>query len=234
MVARQMRCVMRALLTTVLVLCAACFPAVSCAQDELATSGGPAVPPETCRYWEDQDFSGEHADIPLGVKRRLGDHWNDEISSIACANRCRLQVWEHRDFNGATKWFAGGYASQYVGDDWNDRISSMVVACDMESTDSSDCKYGSDTCDRGFVWREASPSDHVCVKPDIRDRTRKENASADANRAGGGAYGPDTCKQGFVWREAFPGDVVCVKPQSRDQARIDNGRGGVRRACKGR
>jgi hypothetical protein len=38
--------------------------------------------------------------------------------------------------------------------------------------------YGPDTCRLGFVWREASPEDHVCVKPEIRARTLRENETA--------------------------------------------------------
>jgi hypothetical protein len=83
--------------------------------------------------------------------------------------------------------------------------------------------YGPDTCIQGYVWREAQPSDHVCVSPNIRDDTANENAAAAQNvEPGGGAYGPNTCKQGFVWREAFSGDVVCVTPGVRSQAAKDN------------
>src|SRR5215510_9889012 len=76
----------------------------------------------------------------------------------------------------------------------------------------------SDTCKQGFVWREARPSDHVCVTPQTRAQTAEDNRLAasriDPNNR---AYGPNTCKQGFVWRDAFPGDVVCVTGQTRTQ-----------------
>lgn len=80
--------------------------------------------------------------------------------------------------------------------------------------------YG--TCTEGYVWREASPSDHVCVTPAVRDQTATENESAAARRMGSGPDGPDTCKYGYVWREAFPDDHVCVEPSSRTQAARDN------------
>jgi hypothetical protein len=87
----------------------------------------------------------------------------------------------------------------------------------------------SDRCLQGFVWREASPSDHVCVPPAERADTRAENAQAAARREpGGGPYGPDTCRQGFVWREAFAGDRVCVPPASRARARASNAAAGQR------
>lgn len=87
----------------------------------------------------------------------------------------------------------------------------------------NDLPYGPDTCIQGFVWREANPSDHVCVTPNVRTRTAQENAQAAADREpNGGPYGPDTCKQGFVWREAYQGDVVCVTPNIRSEAAADN------------
>lgn len=83
--------------------------------------------------------------------------------------------------------------------------------------------YAPDTCLIGFVWREATQADHVCVTVNRRAKTQAENALADERRSPiGGPYGPDTCKEGFVWREAFPGDHVCVPPDSRSEARWDN------------
>jgi len=80
-----------------------------------------------------------------------------------------------------------------------------------------------DRCLQGFVWREARPSDHVCVTPAVRTDTHNENLLADSRRSpNGGPFGPDTCKQGFVWREAFSGDHVCVPPASRTRAANDN------------
>jgi hypothetical protein len=78
-------------------------------------------------------------------------------------------------------------------------------------------------CVQGFVWREAGPSDQVCVPVATRTETRQENALAASRRSPtGGAYGPNTCLQGFVWREAFPGDQVCVPGTSRTRATADN------------
>jgi hypothetical protein len=80
-----------------------------------------------------------------------------------------------------------------------------------------------DRCLQGFVWREAQPSDHVCVPVAERTDTRNENALAASRRQpGGGPFGPDTCRQGFVWREAFSGDHVCVPPASRTRASSSN------------
>jgi hypothetical protein len=82
--------------------------------------------------------------------------------------------------------------------------------------------YGPDTCIQGYVWREAIPSDHVCVTPAVRDRTQQENATVVERRDPTGPYGSNTCKSGFVWREAFDGDTVCVTPDIRSQTKADN------------
>jgi TIR domain len=78
------------------------------------------------------------------------------------------------------------------------------------------------SCIQGFVWRLASPRDHVCVSPNVRSQTALDNSQAAERRAGSGPYGADTCKQGYVWRDAFPDDHVCVPPESRSQAQADN------------
>lgn len=78
------------------------------------------------------------------------------------------------------------------------------------------------TCKSGFVWREARPSDLVCVTPAARARTAQENADASKHVDPAGAYGPNTCVSGYVWREAFEGDLVCVTPAVRDVVRKEN------------
>jgi hypothetical protein len=95
------------------------------------------------------------------------------------------------------------------------------------------CSFGPDTCIQGFVWREAIPSDHVCVDPSVRSQAQSDNAAAGRRRnPNGGAFGPDTCLQGYVWREAFSGDHVCVTSATRAQASFDNERMNARKACK--
>jgi hypothetical protein len=82
---------------------------------------------------------------------------------------------------------------------------------------------GPDTCLWGYVWREARPSDHVCVTPATRSQTWTDNALAPSRRSPtGGTWGPDTCLAGYVWRDAYPGDHVCVPPATRTQAAADN------------
>jgi hypothetical protein len=86
-----------------------------------------------------------------------------------------------------------------------------------------------DTCASGYVWREARPTDHVCVTPASRDLVSRENARA-KQRWTAGAYGPHTCVQGYVWRDAFKGDDVCVTPERRDAVRDENRKANSRRA----
>jgi hypothetical protein len=73
-------------------------------------------------------------------------------------------------------------------------------------------------CAQGYVWREASAIDRVCVVP----ATRKEAATDNSQAPSRHLPNSTTCVQGFVWREAYPGDVVCVPPATRSQALADN------------
>jgi hypothetical protein len=92
-------------------------------------------------------------------------------------------------------------------------------------------RAGGDTCLQGFVWREASSADHVCVTPQTRRETAADNAAALSRiNPNGGAFGRFTCLQGFVWREAFNGDTVCVTPATRAQAAADNAQAAQRLA----
>jgi len=94
------------------------------------------------------------------------------------------------------------------------------------------CKFGPDTCLGGYVWRGATPADHVCVSPQARASTKADNESAGARRSpSGGAYGPDTCRPGFVWRGVSASDHVCVTPQTRSTVEADNRAAQSRKAC---
>jgi hypothetical protein len=72
--------------------------------------------------------------------------------------------------------------------------------------------YGPDTCIYGYVWREARPSDHVCVIPGTRTQAARDNAAAPGRYAiasppphVSGSYNP-------AW-QARPGDTRCC-PQN--------------------
>jgi hypothetical protein len=85
--------------------------------------------------------------------------------------------------------------------------------------------YGPDTCANGYVWREAIPSDHVCVTPGSRSTARQENRSYRSLIDVHGASGSNSCISGYVWREAFSGDAVCVTPDRRSAVRQENAEG---------
>ncbi len=84
---------------------------------------------------------------------------------------------------------------------------------------------GDPSCKIGFVWREARPSDLVCVTPESRARVAEENrtrAARAVTRERGQPYRALTCLPGFVWREAFEGDTVCVTPTIRTRVALEN------------
>ena len=85
--------------------------------------------------------------------------------------------------------------------------------------------YTPDTCQQGFVWREAFPHDHACVTPDVRTQAALDNSLASSRKS----YGADSCLFGYVWRDAKPGDHVCVTPDVRAQAARDNSLAAARR-----
>lgn len=102
-------------------------------------------------------------------------------------------------------------------------LGAVAPAGSASTAGSVSGPHGPFTCKQGYVWREAYTGDVVCVTPDIRDQSARENRLGPSRKQpGGGAYGPDTCKPGYVWREAASWDTVCVPPDSRDQAKADN------------
>ncbi len=76
------------------------------------------------------------------------------------------------------------------------------------------------TCKPGFVYRDASPTDKVCVPPASHTQALADNAAAASRKLL--EYGPDTCIVGYVWREAWSGDHVCVTGATRTQVAADN------------
>ncbi len=81
----------------------------------------------------------------------------------------------------------------------------------------------SDKCRSPYVWRLATPDDHVCVTQATHEKTLQDNSLAPSRRdTKGGGYGADTCLTGYVWRDSFEGDHICVEPATRDQTAADN------------
>jgi hypothetical protein len=78
-------------------------------------------------------------------------------------------------------------------------------------------------CIPGYVRREATPDDNVCVTVKIHEQTLQDNMLAGSRRdPKGGPYGADTCLSGYVWRDVFDGDHVCVTPETRAQVLADD------------
>jgi hypothetical protein len=77
----------------------------------------------------------------------------------------------------------------------------------------------SDTCQQGYVWREACPGDHVCVTPETRAQVAADNAAAASRTVSANS---DRCVEGYVWRTARPEDRTCVTPETRKQTEEDN------------
>lgn len=106
-------------------------------------------------------------------------------------------------------------------------VAAMLVPALPASAAGS---HGPLTCLDGFVWRQATPRDHVCVTPALHAQTARDNALAPTRRsATPGTFGPDLCIAGFVRREALPGDRVCVTPATWQQVHDDNLTAGARR-----
>jgi serine/threonine protein kinase len=79
----------------------------------------------------------------------------------------------------------------------------------------------SDGCSQGYVWRQATPDDRICVTPQVRQQVAFDNSQVE-DRRNAAAYDPETCVDGYVWREATPDDRVCVTPFVRQQTLQDN------------
>jgi hypothetical protein len=102
--------------------------------------------------------------------------------------------------------------------------NNVTIRVNSVSTSTASVTVTSDIVNRclmGYVWREASSADRVCVTGATRTQTRADNAAA-ASRWVNGPYGPHTCVNGYVWREAFSSDDVCVTGALRSQAAADN------------
>ncbi|MET8112790.1 RICIN domain-containing protein [Streptomyces prasinus] len=102
-------------------------------------------------------------------------------------------------------------------------IAALVLAAAGLDTAQGAAPTGPDSCVEGYVWRLATPEDHVCVDPAVHEQVVEDNShAAERINPDGGPYGPATCLQGWVWREGTPDDLTCVDPEVRSQAWQDN------------
>jgi hypothetical protein len=107
--------------------------------------------------------------------------------------------------------------------------ATSVLACaSVPASAAGD--HGPLTCLDGYVWRQATPRDRVCVAPEARAQAASDNVLASSrSSATPGSFGPDLCGPGYVWREAVPGDHVCVTPATWQQVHDENLTAGARR-----
>lgn len=84
--------------------------------------------PRGCTMYRDAGFRGRAYDLRPGERVPfVGRDWNDQASSARVEPGCRLTVFEHADFQGASlnlRRDAG-----YFGHDWNDQVSSAMCSC---------------------------------------------------------------------------------------------------------
>ena len=128
---------------------------------------------------------------------------------------------------GCTKSFFGLFPDNCW--DWAPTYSAFTQTYPLHA--------GPDTCAPPFVWREAFPSDQVCVESHRRTQVATDNAQAQSRRQ----YtctppnctftAPDTCKVPFVWRQARPDDHVCVPVPERSKVAEENALASQRRAA---
>jgi hypothetical protein len=89
---------------------------------------GPEIGFRGCAYFEDAGFGGRRGDVREGANVEwIGAAWNDRVSSVACADQCRLIGYEHINFGGMRRNFTGAVAEAGTG--WDDRISALRVVC---------------------------------------------------------------------------------------------------------
>jgi hypothetical protein len=59
-------------------------------------------------------------------------------------------------------------------------VALLVLGFASTKSYAVSCPYGPSQCRPGFVWREATPGDHVCVPVSTRSQVASDNAQASA------------------------------------------------------
>lgn len=84
-------------------------------------------------------------------------------------------------------------------------LSARQVFVTPTGTLAQGAHSGLDTCLSGFVWREATVNDLVCVPPDVRDQSLADRAAAEQ-----GTNTTAGCPEGLVPRNARADDTACT------------------------
>lgn len=87
--------------------------------------GAPRV--EGCALYEHDGYRGRVNALGPNTRHPVLRGFNDRLSSLALAPRCELTVYEHADFQGASRRFGDDVPE--VGRAWNDRVSSAICSC---------------------------------------------------------------------------------------------------------
>lgn len=182
----------------------------------------PPSPSGDACFYANNGYGGDDICESLGTTRSaLGGTWNDRISSLeVLTGGTKVLVCQHAGFTGVCAQYTGDVNSLPGG--LNNEVSSYAVYAGP--LPGGTLPYGPDTCQQGYVWRDARPGDHVCVTGAERNLAANENAIAPALWTPG-PYGPHTCLPGYVWREALPGDDVCTSGARRTAVQVENANG---------
>lgn len=83
-----------------------------------------------CQLWEHAKWDrngGNSFWVPDGMEVNWTGHpWNDRISAVTTSGNCRLQAFQHKDYQGQSQSFS---TADFIGDRWNDQISSFRCLC---------------------------------------------------------------------------------------------------------
>lgn len=84
-------------------------------------------------FYEGQNLSGNYFQSgKYQVFRKLGNSWNNNISSIRIARYCTVIVYEDSEYQGKLAVYEGqesGLKVNNLGVYWNNKISSMKIFC---------------------------------------------------------------------------------------------------------
>ena len=101
-------------------------PIAARAEEPIFSATGPEPNFRGCKLYVDRNYGSP--DFGAGVTPdRPWHELPKKFSSIACAQGCKVTVYENAEFGGASVTW-GGFIP-YVGTNWDDRISSAKVAC---------------------------------------------------------------------------------------------------------
>lgn len=159
-------------------------------------------------------YSNGRIRIASASANTLTGTWEQSSSSQRCSDG---RYWGRFQMQFTRAGFTGAYGycdGPTTAGPWNGTRGSAGATSTGAGAQSA--------CASGYVWREASAEDHVCVTPASRLQVRRENHFAAQYVNPNGVYGPTTCISGYVWREAYSGDVVCVTSERRAQVRREN------------